>query len=575
MSEENETPEQSTPEPADNPEPGEDPAQPEPQDRVPPPTHGLEFPTTNPGRTHFIAQAVQTAAIISVVAGLLLAALATVQNNHVAIATGLGTTAFGFWFGMGSSLILNMKKTVFTCAALALLAMAAAIFIALLRPSELTELIPANAESVLILDLAAVRDDQHRFPGDYQTFLEELQTQVTHDLQTVEIDAHRTDLYLLIGLEDEDHPLTVARGGLVTSYIADDWNDRGITADSYRGHAVWDQGQRRHTLLDDQDTAAVSPSQGTVNTFLRTASGDLDPLAKDATAAMYRLLEAVGSSPARAAVTNGPLATFCPVALQGCQGYAFAYDSFDPDSARTTVRAAILFSNPRRAERALDEYDSAEQFLKTALRTIAGVTSTFGVLPAGTITIDALELDGEFLNAEITIDEEQYSHPVPKAAAAQTTTEPPPSVMACDDMLRRELPLRPHADTAPEMNDLILEIQNKEDNCLPTAWQPIALTAPLAQDPTAWHPNSPQSHCFDQNPNDAGEYTVGALAVPGSLVAQDQTVQGSAQLLPNYQSTRDDEGNIIIYFPVTHTPADGASCWMFLSGDHLWAKGDR
>ena len=465
--------------------------------------------------------------------------------------------------------------------AAAALAIIIAVLFKLVDGGDVTAMLPADTDSAVIIDIEAIRSAHDRFPGHYQDFLDGMQDQLIHDLTTVEIDADSTDLYILLTIDDQPAGLTIAQGGIIPAYIADDWEDRGHTADSYRGQRVWDQAQARHTLFEDSDTVAASSATDPLNTLIRTARGDLPTLAEDEEADMYRLLEATGDSPAKAAVAGGPLQAICPAILQGCQGYAVAYESYDQETASMTLRAAVLFANPRRALKAIEDYDGAEQFLKSAVRLVADLTaSDFGLLPAGTITIDEIRQEEDFLTAVITIDEREYGHNPPGTTPTATpiATEAPAATAEtlalsyCDNMLRQELILQIRATGATRMGQVIRVIQQREQDCSVSNWNPALQTAPLAQTRSAWHPESPQNHCFAQSPNAAGVYTIDQIPVPESLLHDAATVKGSTQLVPVYQPTRDENGNIMIYFNTENPLADGSICWMYLSKDQLWVS---
>ena len=521
-------------------------------------------------------QVILSAATIPVGAGLILTAIAAVEQSDAGTLTGLAFVLAGFALATTAAGVIRMIRTAAGCAAMALLTLLGITFIVLTSPQATPELLPADTEVVLILDTAAIRQARDEFPGDYQDFLDGLQEELTSSLSTIEIDAVSTDLYLLVSLEGEDHALAIAKGGLIPSYIADDWDARLLTADSYRGRPVWDQGRRRHTLLPDHDAVAASPSRGAVNTLLRTAEGDLPTLTDTGDAPLKILLDVVGMSPARGAATGGSLADLCLLPLPGCEGFALAYDSFDAENAETKARAAVLFTNPRRAQKALDQYDATEAFLKAAVRLLAqAANSDFGLLPPGTITVNSLERDGPLLLAFITVQEDEYGHGQAKGIPAHSHPMPTGPATTCDGILKRELLLQRDADTAPDMNRILNAIQEREDICDAAAWDPAVLTAPLPALPDQWVPGSPQDLCFDQQPNDNGDYTVDGITVPETLTGMQDTANGKPQIYPLYQSTRDRNDNLLVYFSPENPPGDLAHCWMYLNRDQLWVADYR
>ena len=358
------------------------------------------------------------AAILLAGTGTILTLITLVEGQRAGAMAGMAMIALGLGLATAAAVISRRKFAAIGCALTSLVILAGTAAVVARMPGSIPDLLPYGTEAALILDTAAIREQRDHFPGDYHDFLDGLQEELTGSLATVEIEAVTTDLYILATLEGEQRSLTIAQGGLIQGYIADDWEDQAFQQDSYRGRPVWDGAGARHTLLEDHGAVAASRSQGAVNTLLRTAQGDLPNLADAGQIPMRVLLDAVGNSPARGAATGGDIARLCLLPLRGCEGFAVAYDSFDEQTAETRVRAAVLFSSPRRALRAYESYDEAEAFLKAALGLLANHASPeLGLLPAGTITVNSLEQKDSLLLATITVEEERYGHsgPTPEA----------------------------------------------------------------------------------------------------------------------------------------------------------------
>lgn len=146
---------------------------------------------------------------------------------------------------------------------------------------------------------------------------------------------------------------------------------------------------------------------------------------------------------------------------------------------------------------------------------------------------------------------------------------------SCDDILRRELILQPNANTTSRMNQVIRVIQTREEDCLSDNWDPQAMSDAVIGGSGAWGTvaaadggPSPRGACFPQD-NAADSYTLDGIEVPSRLMTTEDD-GSNPQQVPDADSVRGVNDNILIYFRADQRPTDLARCWMYLSRDQLW-----
>ena len=148
---------------------------------------------------------------------------------------------------------------------------------------------------------------------------------------------------------------------------------------------------------------------------------------------------------------------------------------------------------------------------------------------------------------------------------------------SCDDILRRELVLQPNANTTSRMNQVIRVIQAREDDCLSDNWDPQAMSDTVIAAANVWATvgaanggPSPRGACFPQN-NAADTYTVDGIEVPSRLMTTENDGTNDQQV-PDADSVRGVNDNILIYFRGDQRPTDLSRCWLYLSRDQLWVS---
>ena len=146
---------------------------------------------------------------------------------------------------------------------------------------------------------------------------------------------------------------------------------------------------------------------------------------------------------------------------------------------------------------------------------------------------------------------------------------------SCDDIFRRELILQPNANTTARMNQVIRVIQTREDDCLSDNWDPATMSDGVILAAGAWATvaagdggPSPRAACFAED-NASATYTVDGLQVPSRLLTTENDGTNDQQV-PDADSVRGVNDNILVYFRADRRPTDLARCWMYLDSDQLW-----
>ena len=155
---------------------------------------------------------------------------------------------------------------------------------------------------------------------------------------------------------------------------------------------------------------------------------------------------------------------------------------------------------------------------------------------------------------------------VPPASTPETMTPSPPpyltgTVEDCDQLLRNQLVFQRGASTAGRMQEVIRQIQAQRDYCIPELWSPVVddATSVLA---TGCHESTTLP--LYTSPLVA---RIGDLTIPKSLYTgftTTDTVQAT--------SGRDSDNDVIVYWSAEagRTPADGATCWLYVSRLNNW-----
>ena len=142
-------------------------------------------------------------------------------------------------------------------------------------------------------------------------------------------------------------------------------------------------------------------------------------------------------------------------------------------------------------------------------------------------------------------------------AKAQATEPPGP----CDQLLRNQMVFQRGASTAGRMQEVIRQIQDQRDECGSETWNPVVDDSNRIGSRGCW---ASESQTERQN-----SPKVGNLDVPGGLFEGRDPASRVTAL-----STRDGDNNIIIYWSSTpgQSPADKASCWMYVSRLNTWGQ---
>ena len=118
----------------------------------------------------------------------------------------------------------------------------------------------------------------------------------------------------------------------------------------------------------------------------------------------------------------------------------------------------------------------------------------------------------------------------------------------CDGMLRQQLIINRTASTPSRMNFLVERIQGRFEDCNAAFW-------------------APKVRELDHN-NVTGCYDTGKNSIAGVEIPK-----GLERGILYRPSRRDARNNIMVHFSVFEYPADGSTCWMYVSSLESWVEG--
>ena len=132
----------------------------------------------------------------------------------------------------------------------------------------------------------------------------------------------------------------------------------------------------------------------------------------------------------------------------------------------------------------------------------------------------------------------------------------------CDKLLQNQLVFQRGASTAGRMTEVIRQIQAQRDNCVSELWSP-KVDDDSSGTATGCHSNTTTP--LYASPLIA---KIGDLTIPRGLYTGFDDTSDTVRLT----SGRDSDNNIIVYWSETpgSTPADNATCWMYVSRLNSW-----
>lgn len=265
-----------------------------------------------------------------------------------------------------------------------------------------------DTEVLVMIDMAAIRNNEDNFPGDYDDFADDMQQRIDDALDTQEVAYGQVDSYILAGNSRTYEEMLLIQGDVAFSDIQDDWEDQGFQDDSYQGYDIWD-GDDYYVLVEKHSAVIVSDSEQMIRDVIKIIDRESGSVEDDPDGNLARIIARLDSSPIKMAAT-GDAAEGCGAWVDGCVGYGAGYSGADPQREEITAGLVVVFSSERRAERAVDDYDQVANFMEDMLDNIARQVDNF-TSPArvGEVDVDEISADGEFVFGVgfIEIDAEQ------------------------------------------------------------------------------------------------------------------------------------------------------------------------
>ena len=269
--------------------------------------------------------------------------------------------------------------------------------------SSALEMISDEVETLLILDVGAIRNNPQDFPGDIDDFEEELMDEIESELDTREVGFDQLRDYVLLADRRYSGSALLITGNFAFDNIRDDWEDQDFEDDSYKGFELWD-GDDYYALLEDQGAIFVSSNEDMVKDVIKILDDGSGSLADAEENDVKSILDKIGSTPAVLAIVDGG----CDDRVADCVGYGVGYDGADLGREEITTNNVVLFSSERRAERAFDNYDNVVEYIEDFLDDYAEAADNVAGLPdADGVDVDNVSSNGVFVSAVGVIEVEE------------------------------------------------------------------------------------------------------------------------------------------------------------------------
>ncbi len=125
-----------------------------------------------------------------------------------------------------------------------------------------------DTEILVMIDMAAIRNNDDNFPGDYDDFSDDMQQRIDDALDTQEVAYGHVDSYILAGNSRTYEEILLIQGDVAFSDIQDDWEDQGFQDDSYQGYDIWD-GDDYYVLVEKHSAVIVSDSEQMIRDVIK------------------------------------------------------------------------------------------------------------------------------------------------------------------------------------------------------------------------------------------------------------------------------------------------------------------
>ena len=259
------------------------------------------------------------------------------------------------------------------------------------QPGTIMDLVPADARSVIIMDIKAMLADDYlaeRLEDDADF------SAGTEELEDFGIDAE--DIEQII-FASAGGGLAVVKADFDPADVQDALEDEDAEEDDYRGYTLWETADGYGAILDGGYIVggAERAVKDVLNSLYR-GEGALSNADDDSD--VKRVLDKLGDG----IFIIADVSDACGSRLERCEGYGAALTEADEDREEGSFKYVALFRNERSAENAEENYDSLANF--------------FEVLD---LDVDDAEVDGEFVTGTAT---EDYSRPATTQPSGATTS---------------------------------------------------------------------------------------------------------------------------------------------------------
>ena len=303
------------------------------------------------------------------------------------------------------------------------------------------DLVPATAQRLFLLDLRTIRENQARFPGNFDVLEAELFYRIEEHFSTEVIGIEQIDQIVLPTTVESTWfwSMALLKGNFDFERIRADYETgkERLSYGAYDGYELW--GDDIVVLLEDIGVIFMS-SEGGVRTLLdimNSRSGALSD-ADSEDNELKRILEELGNSPAVLAATVkedsgyedcGDIAGSDDVI--GCVGIGSAYSGSDGASQEAYIDIVVLFSSEEEAQ-AADDTDEVtplmEEWLEDTTENFASqrFAGFIGLESVEATGVSDVDLDDDIVTSTGTMKlGELLSTPAPRPTLAATATPAP------------------------------------------------------------------------------------------------------------------------------------------------------
>ena len=206
----------------------------------------------------------------------------------------------------------------------------------------LMEHIPDYSRLVFLMDISAVRDMRSQYPGDFDTFLEDLEDDVAMEVYVDNFNIRDVSVLAVAAEYISEDDLVLLKGNWdleeMQEYLEPYKENSHLRYDIYSISG-------EHVILEESELLAVAHNEEIAMDVIEIASGLGEGLTSAEENVVKRLLDRLGPAPVVIALDSGD----CGEVVPGCLGFGASLVSADAKRLEVYINTAVMFNSERAA----------------------------------------------------------------------------------------------------------------------------------------------------------------------------------------------------------------------------------